>query len=233
MRGFRIEPGEIEAALRQHAGGERSRGGGARGRRGGRALVAYVVGRRRSAALDAAALRAAPARSGCRTTWCRRAIVLLEALPLTRERQGGPGAASPAPEARRRAASTAAPRDARRRRCWRDSGRRCWGVERVGREDNFFDARRALAAGDAAGLARPRQLRGGTAAARRCSSGRRCASWRRRWSSAAAGSSCRRSRPRAGGSGAAAVVCAAAAVVPGAAGAGKAAELQHSGGAAA
>ena len=41
-------------------------------------------------------------RPGCRTTWCPPAVVVLDALPLTAERQARPGARCPRPEYARR-----------------------------------------------------------------------------------------------------------------------------------
>ena len=80
MRGFRIEPGEIEAALLAHPGVRRGGGGGRGGRAGGRRLVAYVARR-----------RGEPGRSELRDFLRGRlpdymvpsAFVFLPALPLT------------------------------------------------------------------------------------------------------------------------------------------------------
>ena len=82
IRGFRIELGEIEAALAQHAGRARGGGGGARRGRRDTQLVAYVVPEAGAAAACAMACGRL-LRSACRTTWCRRGFVRLEALPLT------------------------------------------------------------------------------------------------------------------------------------------------------
>ena len=82
LRGFRIEPGEIEAALA--AAGGRVAGGRDRAARigaGGQRLVGYVVAAA-GAALDAAALRAALARQ-LPDYMVPSALVVLERLPLT------------------------------------------------------------------------------------------------------------------------------------------------------
>jgi amino acid adenylation domain-containing protein len=134
VRGFRIEPGEVEAALlrcpgvREAAAAVRSYGpGDAR-------LVAYAVPRE-GAALAAAALRRALAAS-LPEHLVPSAVVVLERLPLT---PGGKTdrAALPAP-ALAGAAEYVAPRTATEERLaeiWREVLR----AERVGAGDNFFD----------------------------------------------------------------------------------------------
>ena len=132
IRGFRIEPGEIEAVLRGHDARRRLRGRGARGRPGDRRLVAYVVG-----GVEADVAARAPAPGACRSTWCRRRSSRWSALPLTAERQAGPqGAAGAGVRGRRGPVRGAA--DAGGGRCWRGSGRRCWGWSGWGVHDNFF-----------------------------------------------------------------------------------------------
>ena len=113
LRGFRIEPGEIEAVL---AGAPRGRAG-RRGcvredRPGERRLVAYVVPRdgEHDPDPDAAARRTPPA--CCPTYMVPAAFVALDALPLTPQRQARPGGAARA-GARRRRRHRAAPRRAR------------------------------------------------------------------------------------------------------------------------
>ncbi len=135
VRGFRIEPGEVEAALRRHATvGDaavvvRSDGGRAR-------LVGYVVAAR-GAEVDAEALRAHLA-GWVPEYMVPSALVVLGELPL------GPSGkldrrALPAPEAGAAGgAEHVAPRteaEAGLARIWRELLR----VERVGAHDNFFE----------------------------------------------------------------------------------------------
>ena len=82
VRGFRIEPGEVEAVLAGHPRRAGRRGAGRRPGRPAR-LVAYLV----PADLAAASLRRATCGTSsggaCPSTWSRRRIVELAALPLT------------------------------------------------------------------------------------------------------------------------------------------------------
>ena len=105
---------------------------------GDKRLVAYVRGATGDA-VDAEALRAAPAAQRCRSTWCRRRSCVLDALPLTPNGKLD-RKALPAPEcdayARR---GYEAPAGEVEERAGARSGPRCCGVERVGRHDNFFE----------------------------------------------------------------------------------------------
>ncbi|VVJ19160.1 Polyketide synthase modules and related proteins [Amycolatopsis camponoti] len=121
VRGFRIEPGEVEAALRPFVTDA------AVDVRGGR-LVAYVVG-------DAADLKAELSRT-LPAHLVPTAFVHLDRLPLTRHGKLD-RRALPEPELTA-ATEYVAPRDDRERlvtRVWAD----VLGVERVGVDDNFFD----------------------------------------------------------------------------------------------
>ncbi|HEX6371120.1 MAG TPA: non-ribosomal peptide synthase/polyketide synthase [Longimicrobium sp.] len=129
VRGFRIEPGEVEAALRRHPGVAdcavvaRADGAGMR-------LVAYVVG-----GADADALRA-HLRGTLPEYMVPGAFVPLERLPVTPNGKVD-RAALPAPSFASRAASPA-PRSVREQQVaevWRE----VLGVEAIGVGDNFFD----------------------------------------------------------------------------------------------
>ena len=138
IRGFRIELGEIEAALLAHPAVREAVGGRARGR--SRATGAWSpTWCRRGGASTSAELRALPAASGCRTYMVPAAFVRARRAAADRQRQGRPPAL-PAPDepARPRRRGYVAPRDAGRGAAGRRSGARCCGVERVGRDDDFF-----------------------------------------------------------------------------------------------
>ena len=111
-------------------------------------------GYRAASGLDAQGLRADLA-TALPDYMVPSAFVVLDALPLTPNGKLD-RAALPAPDL---AAATAYARAAHPaggdpvRRC----SPRCWALERVGIDDDFFDARRPLAAGDAPDLPDPRQ----------------------------------------------------------------------------
>ena len=143
LRGFRIEPGEIEAALRRQAGVAQAVvvarqdgvGGGVGGGAGTR-LVGYVVAAADSgAALSGAALRGALGRE-LPEHLVPSAIVVLDALPLTANGKLD-RRALPAPEysggAVRRLPRT--PREEVLCGLFAET----LGVERVGIDDNFFE----------------------------------------------------------------------------------------------
>jgi len=130
VRGFRIEPGEVEAALRRHDAVRECVVVAREDRAGDRRLVAYVVGQ-----ADAEALRAHLRRS-LPEHMVPAAFVVLDALPLTPsgklDRRALP-APAPVGAARRLAPGTGM--EARVAAIWRE----LLGVEAVGAEDNFFD----------------------------------------------------------------------------------------------
>ncbi|HEX8272303.1 MAG TPA: amino acid adenylation domain-containing protein [Longimicrobiaceae bacterium] len=130
VRGFRVEPGEIEAALRAQPGVADAAVVVREDAPGDRRLVAYVAG-----AADPAGVRAALRRT-LPDHMVPAAVVALEALPLTAhgkldrgalpapEAGGGAGAEPPAPGA-----------EAALAEIWREVLR----VESVGAHDNFFE----------------------------------------------------------------------------------------------
>ena len=214
LRGFRIEPGEIEAALLAAGRGVAGGGGGARGWRAAqRRLVGYVVASAGASARWCLRLRACAVGARCRTTWCRLRWWCWMRLPLTPNGKLD-RRALPAPElpGRRRGVRRAR----RRRRSCAALFAEVLGVERVGIDDNFFELgghsllairliSRIRASLDVE-IGDPQPVRGAE----------RCGCWRGCLRAASA------ARAPLRGAGAAcgdpAVVCAAPAVVPGASG---------------
>ncbi|MGW3499077.1 non-ribosomal peptide synthetase [Streptomyces sp. NPDC001020] len=137
VRGYRVEPGEVEAALRRHPGVAEAAVIAEDGP-GGARLHAYVVPADRAAPPTAAALRQA-LRSRLPAYMCPSAFTALQALPLNtngkfdrhalastegRALPGGDSYADPATPTAKTVAEV-----------WR----RVLGVDRVGLRDNFFD----------------------------------------------------------------------------------------------
>jgi amino acid adenylation domain-containing protein len=204
VRGFRIEPGEIEAALRRSEGVADCVVVAREDVPGEKRLVAYVVGD-----VETDALRAHVRRS-CRSTWSRRRSSSWSALPLTPNGKLD-RKALPAPESRRRRTGT-----------WRRGpggggagGDLGGGAARGagGGDGELLRAGRALAAGHAGGLAHGAE----PCSASRCRCGRssrdprwrswpdawrRCAArncrWCRRWCRWSARGRCRCPSRRSG-----------------------------------
>ncbi|HEX8151320.1 MAG TPA: amino acid adenylation domain-containing protein, partial [Pyrinomonadaceae bacterium] len=137
VRGYRVELGEVEAALRRHTSVREAAAALRKGAGGDVALVAYVVGED-GAAPDAAALRAF-LKDKLPEYMLPSAFVALDALPLTANGKVNRHAL-PAPERAGHDAGDAyvAPRtqaEAAVAAVWQE----VLGVERVGVHDNFFD----------------------------------------------------------------------------------------------
>ena len=164
VRGFRIEPGEIEAALRDARRRARGRGAARRGSGDEARLVAWIV----AASDDGAAGRrvaGAPCARGSRSTWCppRSWRWTRSRSPPTARSTAAP---CPTPDPSAAAAAYVAPRTATEialAAIWAELLERGAG----GRGRRVLRAGRALAAGHARAHARPRGVRRGGAAARR------------------------------------------------------------------
>ncbi|HEX8243923.1 MAG TPA: AMP-binding protein, partial [Longimicrobium sp.] len=133
VRGFRVEPGEIESALLRHPEVERAvvapRPGGAAGTR----LVAYVVGRG-GAAPTAAELRG-HLREHLPEHLVPAAFVAVDSIPLTPNGKVDRGALpDPVPDAAAPYAPPRTPVEAALAEAWGE----VLGVERVGMDDNYF-----------------------------------------------------------------------------------------------
>jgi amino acid adenylation domain-containing protein len=129
LRGFRIEPGEIETVLRRHPGVVDCTVVAREHRPGDRRLVAYVVGDADAASLRAHLLRALP------DYMVPAAFVALDALPLTRNGKVD-RAALPAPDydAGGRYVAPRTPTEEVLAEIWAG----VLGVARVGVHDDFF-----------------------------------------------------------------------------------------------
>nr|ASV46716.1 non-ribosomal peptide synthetase [uncultured bacterium] len=163
LRGFRIEPGEIEAVLRSHPEVRDATVLVRDDVPGGRQLVAYTAARATGPA-DAAELRG----------WLRErlpeymvpaAFVAVDSIPLTPNGKVD-RRALPAPEQGGPAEAYVAPRTAAEEQVaaiWAE----VLGVQRVGVLDNFFEHGGALPPRDAGGVPRPRRPGGGRPVAAR------------------------------------------------------------------
>jgi amino acid adenylation domain-containing protein len=135
VRGFRIEPGEIEAALRQHPAVADAAVIAREDGDGERRLAAYVVARAGAEAPPAAELRAVVA-AALPEHMVPAAFVALPALPLTAHGKLD-RAALPAPDAPAPGDAYAPPRtpaEAALAEVWSE----VLGVERVGIDDDYF-----------------------------------------------------------------------------------------------
>ncbi|MEV6948863.1 amino acid adenylation domain-containing protein [Streptomyces sp. NPDC051172] len=137
VRGYRIEPGEIEAALLDHPQVSQAAVLARTDHSGDRFLVGYVVPSDAADDPDAAALRT-HLQASLPPYMVPSSYVVLSQLPLT-----GNGkldrAALPAPEDGRRAAAVFEPPSTASEKLLAEMWAEVLGVARVGAHDNFFD----------------------------------------------------------------------------------------------
>ena len=132
VRGYRIEPGEVESALRAHPGVREARVVVREDEPGDRRLVAYLVGRAEVDGLREHLQRTLP------EYMVPAAFVVAGRDPADAQRQAGPQ--GPSRAGVRRGAGRATWRRAPRwKRRWPGSGRTCWGWTRWACTDNFFE----------------------------------------------------------------------------------------------
>ena len=131
IRGYRIELGEIQAALAEVAGVGQAVVIAREDRPGDKRLVGYVTGDCGPSVARAALGDRLP------EFMVPAAVVVLDALPLTVNGKLDTRAL-PAPEYQD-LDRYRAPARLRSRRSWPASTRRCWGVDRVGVDDSFFE----------------------------------------------------------------------------------------------
>ncbi|HWS56473.1 MAG TPA: amino acid adenylation domain-containing protein, partial [Pyrinomonadaceae bacterium] len=135
VRGYRVEPGEVEAALRRHAGVREAVVVARPDAQGQRRLVAYVVAREGAGAVAASELRAHLAER-LPDYMVPSAFVTLERLPLTPngkvDRKALP---EPEPQAAAGHVAPRTPTEELLAGIWRE----VLNLERVSVEDNFFE----------------------------------------------------------------------------------------------
>ena len=139
IRGFRIEPGEVEAVLAACPGVAQAvvigPGGHRRATGGWSATWCPPTARRRRGGLAAAVREYAAARLP--EYMVPAAVVVLDALPLTPNGKVD-RAALPAPDYAAAAAAGRGPATAAEEIAVRRRSPRCWALDRVGPEDDFF-----------------------------------------------------------------------------------------------
>ena len=138
VRGFRIEPGEVEAALARHPAVRAAAVVAPRpGPAGRRSWCAWYVAKERPGGRGAAGPCAGPPARGDGAV---RASCLLDGPAADAQRQARPpGAAGPRGDAPELAAAYEPPGDAARAEPWPRSGRRCWAWNGSAVHDNFFE----------------------------------------------------------------------------------------------